>query len=61
MENFKEIEPKDVCPPHIQKELISDIEAIRNGLQIVDLYVGDFLSVISALFALPINSPTTHE
>lgn len=61
MENFKEIEPTDLCPPHIKKELISEIDSIRNGLQIVELYVGDFLSLISSLLTLPVNPPSSHE
>lgn len=61
MENFKEIEPTDLCPPHIKKELISEIDSIRNGLQIVELYVGDFLSLISSLLSLPVNPPSSHE
>lgn len=61
MENFKEIEPTDLCPPHIKEELISEIDSIRNGLQIVELYVGDFLSLISSLLSLPVNPPSSHE
>ncbi|MCY7359012.1 MAG: hypothetical protein LH609_16445 [Rudanella sp.] len=61
MENFKDIEPTDLCPPHIQEELVSEIDSIRNSLQIAELYIGDFLSVISSLFASPVNPPTDHE
>jgi len=61
MENFKDIEPTDLCPPHIQEELLSEIDSIRNGLQIAELYIGDFLSVIFSLFDLPTNPPTNHE
>ncbi len=61
MDNFKEIEPTDSCPPHIREELVSEIDSIRNGLQIVELYIGDFLSVISALFISPVNPPSKDE
>lgn len=61
MENFKEIEPTDLCPPHIQEELMSEIDSIRNSFQVVELYVGDFLSVISSLVNLPLNPPATND
>ncbi|TAE30405.1 MAG: hypothetical protein EAZ91_10135 [Cytophagales bacterium] len=61
MENFKDIEPDDSCPPNLKGELISEIDSIRNGLRIVDLYVGDFLSVISSLFKSSEKPPSSPE
>jgi hypothetical protein len=60
MQNFKEIEPDVFCPPHLKEELISEIELIRNSLRITELYVGDFLSVISHLLTPP-ELPTTDN
>ncbi len=54
MENpFKSIEPDAVCPPHLKTELISEIDLIRNALQVVELYSGDlFATLIGQLTAL---------
>ena len=46
---FKELEPDVVCPPHIKKEIVSEIDLIRNTVMIIDLYVGDLVNVASAL------------
>ena len=53
MENpFKSIEPDAVCPPHLKTELISEIDLIRNALQVVELYSGDlFATLINHLAA----------
>jgi len=61
MENFKQIEPTELCPPNIQVELISEIDIIRNSLQVVELYIGDFLNVISSLYTLTVTPPSSHE
>ncbi len=47
MENpFKAIEPDAVCPPHLKVELISEIDLIRNVLQVVELYSGDLIATL---------------
>ena len=59
---FKELEPDVVCPPHIKKEIISEIDLIRNTMTIIDLYVGDLFNVASALVeALPTTSSATKK
>ncbi|GAB3246255.1 hypothetical protein GCM10027347_00990 [Larkinella harenae] len=49
---FKEIELPDTCPPHVQEELVSEIDLIRNSLSVVELYVDDLLNVASTLFSI---------
>lgn len=46
---FKELEPDDVCPPHLKAELVSEIDLIRNAITIIDLYVGDLFGLASVL------------
>ncbi|SFD11045.1 hypothetical protein SAMN05216167_103349 [Spirosoma endophyticum] len=46
---FKELEPDDICPPHLKAELISEIDLIRNAITIIDLYVGDLFGLASVL------------
>lgn len=60
MENFKDIEPDDLCPLNLKGELVSEIDSIRNGLRIVDLYVGDFLNVVSSLFVSSMPPSSTE-
>ncbi|MBC8154729.1 MAG: hypothetical protein H7Z72_17665 [Bacteroidetes bacterium] len=59
MENpFKAIEPDAVCPPHLKEELVSEIDLIRNTLQVVELYSGDlFATVIGYLSGLTQERP----
>lgn len=54
MENpFKTIEPDALCPPHLKQELVSEIDLIRDALQVVELYSGDlFATVIGHLSGL---------
>ena len=46
---FKQLESEDSCPAHLKKEIISDIDLIRNALQVVELYAGDLFGVLSVL------------
>lgn len=47
MENpFKTIEPDAVCPPHLKTEIVSEIDLIRNTLQVVELYSGDLFATV---------------
>lgn len=54
MENsFKAIEPDAVCPPHLKVEIVSEIDLIRDVLQVVELYSGDlFATLINHLSGL---------
>ena len=62
MENpFKQIEPDAICPPHLQEQIVSEIDVIRNTLRVVELYTGDLFGALSAMLAssaavLPPNS-----
>ena len=46
---FKQIEPEDECPSHLKNDLISEIEVIRNALQVIELYASDLFRVLSVL------------
>lgn len=46
---FKQLESDDSCPAHLKTEIISEIDLIRNALQVVELYAGDLFGVLSAL------------
>lgn len=50
---FKYLEPDAECPEHLKTELVSEIDMIRNALQVVKLYAGDLLSVLSVVASLP--------
>lgn len=52
---FKDLESDAICPPHIKLELITEIDVIRNSIQVVELYVGDLLGLLSVLV-----DPTTQ-
>ena len=54
---FKHIEPDDQCPEHIRTELVSEIDMIRNTLQVVELYAGDLFNVLSIVISLPTIRP----
>lgn len=63
---FKEIESDASCPAHLQHELVSEIDLIRNAITIVDVYIGDFFDLAAALvdpFHTSLNdtNPPFHE
>jgi hypothetical protein len=43
-EIFKELEPGDSVPPYLKEALVSEIDFIRDTLQIVTLYTEGFFS-----------------
>lgn len=54
MENpFKQIEPDAVCPPEVKEAIVSEIDLIRNALNVVELYTGDLFATVVGLFAAP--------
>ncbi|ADB40724.1 hypothetical protein [Spirosoma linguale] len=46
---FKELEPDGICPPHLQHELVTEIDLIRNTITIIEIYIGDLFSLVSVL------------
>ena len=44
---FKEMEPDEPCPPNLKGEIISEIDLIRNALQVVEVYAYDIFSVFT--------------
>lgn len=47
--SFKEIESDAVCPPHLQNELVSEIDLIRNAITLIDVYVGNLFDLVTTL------------
>jgi hypothetical protein len=48
---FKLIEPNGQVPEHLKKALVSEIDTIRNGSAILELFVGNFVNAITASFS----------
>lgn len=50
---FKQLEPDVHCPPELKEKIVSEIDLIRNVLQIVDVYAYDifpaFTTFVSGL------------
>lgn len=42
---FKQLEPDVPCPPNLKGEIVSEIDLIRNSLQVVEVYAYDIFSV----------------
>jgi len=53
---FKLIEPNGQVPDHLKKALVSEIDIIRNGATLVELFVGNFVNAITASFSNGNNS-----
>ncbi|WP_040006496.1 hypothetical protein [Fibrisoma limi] len=50
MENtnpFKALEPDASCPPYLKQEVISEIDMIRNSLQVVEVYAYDIFAAFT--------------
>jgi hypothetical protein len=43
---FKQMEPDVVCPPNLKTEIVSEVDLIRNSLQVVEVYAYDIFSVL---------------
>lgn len=54
MENanpFKQIEPDADCPPHLKAEIFSEIDLIRNSLQVVEVYAYDIFTAFTTFLS----------
>ena len=52
MENpFKTIESTENCPPHLKKQIVSEIDLIRSVLNVVELYSGDLFDSLTTLLS----------
>lgn len=54
MENpnpFKQIEPDAECPPHLKTEIFSEIDLIRNSLQVVEVYAYDIFTAFTTFLS----------
>lgn len=58
---FKEMESDAQCPPHLKEEIFSEIDLIRNSLQVVEVYAYDifsaFTTFLSGLVPEETNNP----
>ena len=48
---FKLLEHNGQVPEHLKKALVSEIDTIRNASAIVELFVGNFIGVLTASFS----------
>lgn len=44
---FKKMEPDASCPPNLKGEITSEIDLIRNSLQVVEVYAYDIFTVFT--------------
>lgn len=59
---FRELEPDAICPPMLKSEIFSEIDLIRNTLQIVELFGYDVFSVFTTfLSGLEAGSPSPEQ
>ena len=43
---FKQMEPDVTCPPNLKGEIVSEVDLIRNSLQVAEVYAYDIFSVL---------------
>ncbi len=48
---FKLLESDAQVPEHLKKALFSEIDTIRNGSTIIELFVGNFVNAVTASFS----------
>jgi hypothetical protein len=48
---FRELDPDIVCPPAVKDRVFSEIDLIRNTLQIVELFGYDIFSVLTTFLS----------
>ncbi len=54
---FKDMEPDASCPPYLKDELVSEIDLIRNALQVVEVYGYDIFAVFTAFLSGLVPEP----
>jgi len=59
---FFDIDPDDKVPESLKKALVSEIDTIRNTMEIVTLFVGHFFNTMGAMTTLnPESNQTNNE
>jgi hypothetical protein len=48
---FKLIEPDGQVPEHLKKALVSEIDTIRNGATLLELFIGNFVNALTTSFS----------
>lgn len=57
-EVFFDIDPDDKVPESLKRALVSEIDTVRNTLELVTLFVGHFFNVVGSAATMnnPLNS-----
>ncbi|GAB3564515.1 hypothetical protein GCM10027578_10100 [Spirosoma luteolum] len=58
---FKHIESDAVCPPELKKELVSEIDIIRNALKVVEVYAHDIFPVFTTFLSGFVPTPDSDK
>ncbi|MBB3838636.1 MULTISPECIES: hypothetical protein [Runella] len=58
---FFDIDPDDKVPESLKKAIVSEIDTIRNTMELVTLYVGHFFSAAGAMASNELNKAVPNQ
>ena len=58
---FFDIDPDDKVPESLKKAIVSEIDTIRNTMELVTLYVGHFFNAAGAMASNELNKAVSNQ
>lgn len=58
---FFNIDPDDKVPESLKKALVSEIDTIRNTMELITLYVGNFFNAAGAITTPVFPEPKSNQ
>lgn len=59
--SFFDIDPDDKVPESLKKAIVSEIDTIRNTMELVTLYVGHFFNAAGAVATTELNKAVSTK
>jgi hypothetical protein len=58
---FFDIDPEDKVPESLKKALVSEIDTIRNTMELITLYVGNFFNAAGVMATPDLPKPKPNQ
>lgn len=58
---FFEIDPEDKVPESLKKAIVSEIDTIRNTMELITLYVGNFFNAAGVMATPELPKPKPNQ
>ncbi|WP_298361588.1 hypothetical protein [Runella sp.] len=58
---FFDIDPEDKVPESLEKAIVSEIDTIRNTMELITLYVGNFFNAAGVMATPELPTPKPNQ